>query len=273
VDWRAGIVSETLRQSPVVQRLHSVDAVARTLDEQDKMLGRGLFLPPEGSEGTVEHAEAMSKVYTKLGRPNAAADYTLKAPEGIEMDKTIQERWQNAFHGAGLSQKQVDEVMAEYWRTVEYADNVRQGQDQRSRIEGQRALDAEFGASAPMILNKARAFFQHFGAGAFGGEGGEKAAADLEEAALSDGSRLLNRPWVISALAEAFDRLGEGQFLDSVDYRPGGNTLETITQRHRELTGKKLNRTASPDELAEIQRLAEQLVRLREREGRGSRVA
>jgi hypothetical protein len=256
-------VSETLRQSPVVQRLHTVDAAAQALHEQDRMLGRALFLPPEGSEGSVEHAEAMSKVYAKLGRPNTAAEYTLQAPEGIEMDSAIQERWQNAFHGAGLSQKQVDEVMAEYWRTAEYADNVRQGQDQRSRIEGQRALDAEFGASAGQVLAKARGFFQHFGAGAFGGEGGERAAADLEDAVLSDGSRLLNRPHVIAALAEAFDRLGEGQFLESVDYRPGGNTLETITQRHRELTAKKLDRKASPEEMAELMRLATQLARMR----------
>ena len=271
LDWRAGL-PDNYRTAPLVQNHQTLEAMVKTALAQEEMIGRGLYLPRE-EPGTEAHAAAMAKIYAKLGRPNTAADYALAVPEGRDLDPEDASYFRNIFHAEGFNQKQVDAVMNGYWGMVKRAENMYQGQDQRSRIEGMRALDAEFGVNAPAILAKAKGFFQHFGAGAFGGEGGERAAADLEDAVLSDGSRLLNRPHVIAALAEAMDRLGEGQWIDTTDYRPGTNTLEALTARHRELTQKKLEGKATQDELTEVARLAQQLASARDRAQQGRRVA
>jgi hypothetical protein len=164
------------------------------------------------------------------------------------------------------------EVMAEYWRTVQYAENVRAGEDERSKIDGRRALDAEFGASAPEMLMRARAFWEHFGAGAFGGEAGQRAWEDLEVATLPDGSRLLNKPHVIAALAEAGSRLGEGEYLDSEFYRPGANTIETMQTEFEALQAKRMAGTLTPQEMDRQMVVRNALSAAREREtARGGR--
>lgn len=269
LDWRLGL-SENVRQSPVISRIHTADAAARALMEQDRMLGRALFLPAE-EEGTEAHTLGMSKVYSRLGRPETAAEYELPVPEGYDFDTAIADRWKNTLHQAGVSQTQAREIMNEYWRTVHYAEEVQAGMDQRSRLEGLKGLDAEFGAAnAPVILNQARAFMQHMGGGGFGGEGGTLAARDLENAMLPDGSRLLNKPYVVAALAEANRALNrefsEQGYVEGTDYRVGGVTPETMEQQLRELSAKKFSHEGwTAADQAKADQLSRQLAMHRQR--------
>jgi hypothetical protein len=182
-------------------------------------------------------------------------------------------RWKNAFHKAGLSQAQVAEVMNEYWRSVEYADNIRQGRRQESYQEGRNKLFAEFGANTEREIALFRHFANHFGAGAFSGEGGKMLLEQLEQATMEDGSRLINSPYLVATFAEAARRIGEADLHDSSFYQPGQDTAATMDKRHAELTAKQFDKGGlTADETREMNQLAQQLTRVRERQ-QGGRAA
>lgn len=272
LDWRSTL-PESLRSAPIIQRHQTLEAAAKSLTEQDRMLGRALFLPEDTADDATKQA-AYAKVYDKLGRPGKAEEYQLPVPDGQAMDPEIAGRWQKAFHQAGLSQSQVAEVMAEYWRTVDYAGNVVAGAEARSYEEGRRALYAEFGASTEDMIAKARGFVEHFGAGAFGGKAGTAAWEEIQQAKLPDGRMLMNSPHLVAAFAEAFTRIGEGEWHESSYYQPGQNTVDTLTTRHRELTAKRHGAGLSSEEQSELIRVAGQLAQHRDRQAaRAGRVA
>lgn len=264
LDWRASL-PENLRSAGVITQHPTLEGAAKTLVSQGEMLGRALFLPKEEA-GTDAHTAGMQKVYKTLGRPDTADAYELPTPEGHALDAAIATRWKTAFHAAGLSQGQVKEVMDEYWRTVTYADNVHAGAEARSYEEGRRALQAEFGASTDDIIEKAKGFFDHFGAGAFGGTAGQEAWQEIMDARLPDGRRLSNSPHVLAAFAEAFDRIGEGEWHDSTFYTPGQNTMETLAKRQADLTARRHSGTITADESAELTKIFGQLSAHRDRQ-------
>lgn len=279
LDWRTPL-PENLRNVDIISRHKTLEAAAQTLVEQERALGRALFLPdrrshPKDSDGYragLQKVQETLRAYDpELAPPEKADDYTWTLPEGRAIDEDLGGRWKAAFHKAGLTQGQAQEVMDEYFRTVSYAENVRAGQDERSRIEGMRDLDAEFGASTPQIMQRARSFWEHFGAGAFGGEAGAKAWEDMQAAVLPDGSRLMNKPHVIAALAEVGSRLGEGEYLDSTYYRAGANTLDSMQTRYNELQQKRMAGTLAGDEAREHTQLRDQLAAARDRAQQGGR--
>lgn len=248
-----------------------MEAAAKSLIAQDEMIGRGLFLPKEAPD-TDEYRVGMQKVYEKLGRPANPDEYVLKAPEGKTMDGEVASRWTKSFHQAGLSQAQVDEVMSEYWRTVTYAEQVREGRDAESYREGRNKLFGEFGASTEQMIAQARNFFEHMGAGAFGGKAGEAAWQQLMDAKLPDGSAIKNSPEIIAAFAEAGKRLGEGEYLDSSYYVPGQNTMELMEARHKVLQDKRFSpQGLTQEEQAELMRVNTQILNARERQTAGRR--
>lgn len=264
LDWRSSF-PENLRLDPTVQKYRTPDEAAKALVSQQEMLGRALFLP-KAEPGTEEYLSGMQKVYERLGRPETADKYEFKAPEGKTLEPEIQKRFGAAFHKAGLSQEQAAEVVAEYWRSVEYAEQVRAGQEARSYEDGRKSLYAEFGAATENVLLGAKRFFDHFGAGAFGGEAGEKAWEQIMDARLPDGSRLANSPYILAAFHEAGKRIGEGEFYDTPFYQAGLNSLDTINKREAELLDKEMKgEMLTPQERAEQQQIYQQLGRLRQR--------
>lgn len=264
LDWRSSF-PENLRLDPTVQKYRTPDEAAKALVSQQEMLGRALFLP-RAEPGTDEYLSGMQKVYERLGRPDTADKYEFTAPEGKTLEPEIQKRFGAAFHKAGLSQEQAAEVVAEYWRSVDYAAQVRAGQEARSYEEGRKALYAEFGAATENVQQGAKRFFDHFGAGAFGGEAGEKAWEQIMEARLEDGSRLANSPYILAAFHEAGKRIGEGEFYDTPFYQAGLNSLDTINKREAELLDKEMKgEVLSAQERAEQQQIYQQLSRLRQR--------
>ena len=268
LDWRSSL-PENLRGAPIIQEHHTQEAAAKTLVAQAEMIGRGIYLPKE-EPGTDAYHSAMQKVYEKLGRPGKAEEYALPVPEGRTFDAEVQSRFAKAFHAEGLSQKQVDGVMAEYWRTVEYAENVAAGREQESYQVGRNALFAEFGASTEREMALAQKFVEHFGAGAFSGEAGGKLWEQLRDARLPDGARLINSPYMVATFAEAMRRLGEGEFVDSTFYTPGQNTLQTMETRQKELTAKRhASSGLTQNEFRELMTLNTQVSAARERQSRG----
>jgi hypothetical protein len=144
---------------------------------------------------------------------------------------------------------------------------VHAGRAQESYQAGRNRLFGEFGASTERELALAERFFQHFGAGAFSGEAGDRVVAQLKEATLADGSRLINSPELVATFAEAMRRLGEGELPESTYYVPGQNTLQTMEARQKELTGKRHSPGGlSGEETAELMRLNSAIVTQRDRQ-------
>jgi hypothetical protein len=268
LDWRSGL-PDNLRSAPIIQQHHTQESAAKTLVAQAEMIGRGIYLPKE-EPGTEAHTAGMQKIYDKLGRPESADKYTWITPEGRTMDGEIQGRLAKAFYAHGLSQAQADGVMAEYWRTVSYAENIEQGREQDSFQQGRNALYAEFGANTEREMTLAQRFVEHFGAGAFSGEAGSKAWEQIRDARTADGARLINSPYLVATFAEAMRRLGEGDFIESSFYQPGQNTMQTMETRQKELTAKRhAPGGLSEPEQAELMRLNQQIVAARDRQERG----
>lgn len=280
LDWRSALPGtyqdasgkyQPLRNAPIIGRHTTIEAAAKSLIAQDEMIGRGLFLPKEAPD-TDEYRTGMQKVYDKLGRPAKPEEYTFTAPEGKNLDKDVESRWKAAFHQAGLSQAQANEVLAEYWRTVQYSEQVIAGREAESYREGRNKLFGEFGAATEQMIAQARAFFEHMGAGAFGGAAGQAAWQQLMDAKLPDGSAIKNSPEIIAAFAEAGKRLGEGEFLDSPYYQAGQSTMELMLTRHKVLQDKRFSPEGlTPDEQAEMLRINTQIVNARDRQATGRR--
>ena len=266
LDWRHGF-AETVRNDPTVQRYKSAEEAAKALISQRKMLSERIALP-KGEAGSEEYLKseqefqaALRKQLPHLAIPEKAEDYTLTAPEGQEWDEAFSADWKRSLFDAGMNQAQADKVMQAYWQLVTKANNQKAAQAEVSKVEGYKALQAEYGASTQLVQAKARTAFRHLGKGMFNGEGGEDAGAAIEQAILPDGTPLLNVPAVVGALAGIIDRLGEGEFLDSGDYVQGQSTLETYQKEFNDLQEKRMNGTITADEQVRQNRLAERLSR------------
>jgi hypothetical protein len=239
----------------VIQQFPHLEGAAKTLISQQKMLGRALFVPEQADD-----ADGWGKVYTKLGRPATAADYAVpevELPEGMGFDAEFMRGLKEVAHASGMNQKQFDQVVAFSGQTLRQGANLQGEALARSLDDGKRELAKRFGASAPRLVERAAAFFEHMS-----GPAREKFMA----------SPLANDPDVIEAFAQWFDRLGEGEFYESESYHPGTNTAETLDKRMTELTAKEFTPTGlTPQEQQEKGRVAQQLVRVRERAAAGGR--
>jgi hypothetical protein len=259
LDWRHDF-PDNLKQAGIVQQHHTREAAAKTLVSQAEMLGRSLGFLPREEPGTEAHIAGMQKIYDKLGRPDKADAYELAVPEGVQLDAEIGTRWKQAFYKAGLSQAQVAEVMGEYWRTVEYGQNQRVGQAERSFTDGRNALYGEFGGNTERMLNMANGFFDHMGAGAFNGEGGPKAIQAIQRAVDPEtGARLINDPHFVACLAEAGRRMGEGEWRESELYQAGKSQVESIQEEVNRL--QALRNAGQPHDMTRLLELRDRLQR------------
>lgn len=269
LDWRHTL-PPNLREAPIIQRMDTMEKAALALVERESMIGRGVYLPEDTADEATK-AAAWDKVYARIGRPESPDKYTITVPEMpkyMEWDADLEKEWRAEAHAAGLSQQQVDKLMAFEGRRVARLSNRLEAAEAKRALDGEKALASEFGALAPEKLSKAQGFFEHFGRGAFAGESGRKAWEALQAAGLD------NDPHVIAAFASAMDELGEGKLFTSDYYQPGANTQDTMTARWTELGRKRLDGTATASEHEEWMRLNTQLARLRqEQQTRGRRTA
>lgn len=264
LDWRTQL-PENYRNADIIKQHQSPVAAAKTLIAQAEMIGRGIFLPTEAAD-TPEYAEKMGKIYARLGRPDAAKDYTLPTIEGYTLDADTEKELRMEAHAAGLSQAQVERLIAFDARRAKAVTNRYEAMAAQSEIEGRNRLMAEFGAQTDAVMSQAQGFFTHFGAGAFGGDAGKQAWQAILEARGPDGALLKNNPYLIAAFAEAGRAIGEGEWYDSEHYQPGQNTEATLTARQKELTAKRHSPGGlTAEEWATLQNINQQLLNARER--------
>lgn len=86
------------------------DAISAYLDLEKKIGADTISVP--GDDASDEQRAAF---YKALGRPDAAADYQLAAPEGATLAPETDAWWRETAHKHGLSQKQAEGLMADYY--------------------------------------------------------------------------------------------------------------------------------------------------------------
>ncbi len=172
-----------------------------------------------------EDAEGWSAVYAKLGRPEKVDGYAIKAPQGQEWsdaDKAFHAAILPAVHAAGLSQRQLDQVVTA-WNG--YADRVVAEQDAAAVVrqqESERALRTEWGRAYDQNLDLAKRALAHYW--------DADAVQALEETGLGD------HP----GLARLFAKLGKGLEEDGLLGRgaPSGGGVLAPTEARQQIAAK-----------------------------------
>ena len=103
-DWRDSL-SDELRNDPTLQNHKDVESLAKTVVHQQKMIGNRIPLPKTDEEKT--------ELYSKLGRPEDAANYEVQVPETHQKyfrDESVDE-FKNVAHKIGLNNEQVNALM------------------------------------------------------------------------------------------------------------------------------------------------------------------
>lgn len=188
---------------------------------------------------TDDNQEAWGQVYNKLGRPETPDKYgfdSIKAPEGVELDKEIIGRFDQLFHKSGISKSQRDNILNEY---VQF--EAARSQDMAAKLEQEKtiqldALKRDWGSKFDERVELAKRAFRSFLP-----EGLDKdEVASAFEASVG--------PAVAAKLfANLADRLGEDKFHDEANNTgatPFGYTREqAVNDRNNLMAELKSDRT------------------------------
>ena len=274
LNWRSAYLPEADQRDSFFAQFNDVGALAKTAKSQAEMLGRGLFLPREDATPE-QRAEAMNKVYDRMGRPKDTASYALPEialPNEGTFDPQFVQQTKEFAYANGLNQDQYNALLRLSAQTLSDGHNLMEARKVQGEAEGKTALGKRFGGSAQRLQQEALAFWDHFGHGAFGGDEGMAAREVIEAATLPDGTRLIHNPAFVYSLSNAWQTVGEGELFESQLYQPGTSTVATMETRNLELAGKSNDGTITAAERTEWNRLAQQLVNARERDAeRGAR--
>jgi len=108
VNWLDGL-SEESKGLADVKGWESADKAIGSYRELEKFVGAApeqlLKLP------TDPDSEDWNGVYSRLGRPETSSDYKIDLPEGVEADEGFMNSAKEAFHKAGLSGQQAQNVV------------------------------------------------------------------------------------------------------------------------------------------------------------------
>jgi len=117
---KRGAIPEAFAKDQVYAAVKDLPSLMKQLGHQSKLIGKQGKGVDAWKPGEHASQEEWDIYYTALGRPAVAADYKADPPEALKelYDDTTLQPALEALHKAGLTQKQVDAVMAlEYQRT------------------------------------------------------------------------------------------------------------------------------------------------------------
>lgn len=123
----------------------------RNLESRIGVPADRLLKLPEKLEG-----DEMAAVYNRLGRPEKAEGYDLKAPENVELNDEFVSWAKGAFHAAGLNQTQAQEVLSAYLAFEGGNMETSEAQAQEQATAQEAALRKEWGNAYDQNVNAAR---------------------------------------------------------------------------------------------------------------------
>ena len=216
-NWRDALPPE-LTSDPSLQHIGSVEAMAKSYINAQKMVGADK-VPVPGNWATDED---WALVYNKLGRP--------EKPEGYELEETgeFSDWLRVAAHGAGLSDRQAQQLAAAYGEFSGAANTQTEEQIEARRSEIETEMRQEFGGQYDAKMERANALLKEF------------EAPDLTELTLSDGTSLGDNPDLIRFMVKVSDYIAEQVSEDGLAGRDSRPTLSDgdLQNRVSELTAK-----------------------------------
>lgn len=159
--WRDSLPDD-IRESDALKDVADVGSLAQQFIDQGKFLGNSIRVPGEDATDDArtefraklmdkntglmevpdfENEEAMNAVYDTLGRPKEAKDYDKPEIEGVQIDDSRFNRITQAAHKAGISKRQLKDVMSE----IMAADGEIVKETQTRRDEGVKQLRDDWG--------------------------------------------------------------------------------------------------------------------------------
>jgi len=156
LDWKSSLPDD-LKNDPTLSNFKDIESLAKTVVHQQKQMGSRIPIPKDEA--------GFNELYTKLGRPEAASDYELKTPEG--MDAYFNENALNQFrevaHKIGLNQKQVNALLDYQAGVINYELENQPATLSAQKEESEAYLKKEWGADYNKQIKAAQRALQVYG--------------------------------------------------------------------------------------------------------------
>jgi hypothetical protein len=250
--WLEALVPEDFRALGVYKTITDLPTAFKQLGNLEKLKGKqGKGLIPPSDDATPTERELF---YNALGRPPKPEDYKIEIPKELAefYDDGVIKETREALHAAGLTQKQVDAVMAlDAKRLVAGAKQV-QEEALAEKADAETALKAKWGAAYPERLHIANRMIS------------ENVADESEK------ERLLavigNDPYVADFLANIGKKFMEGTVIATEETGAGQMTPAEAKLKMQELIAERAAdremRMNNPAKYARLNREIERLARL-----------
>ncbi len=160
--WKEALIPEDFRGRKVYETVSDMKGLMRQLGHQAATIGRqgkGVFKPSDDATET-----EVDLFYEALGRPKTAEEYAFEVPEGLEAhyDAAVLADAKTAMHKAGLTQAQVDVIMALDVKRLESSLKQREEAEQVAAKACEDALVQQWGADYPRRLHLANRIIAEF---------------------------------------------------------------------------------------------------------------
>ena len=144
--WKAAI-PEDFRGRKVWDTVHTLPDLLKQLGNKDVLIsrqGKGVMVPTDTATQTEK-----DMFYEALGRPKTPSDYKVEVPKGLEAyyDQPLMTQAKETLHKAGLTQKQVDVVLALDANRLVAGQKEQAEAQETAKREAEDALRAEWGTA------------------------------------------------------------------------------------------------------------------------------
>jgi len=220
--WR-DLIPEDFRGRQVFDTVGNLGDVFKQLGNKDVLIsrqGKGVMVPPKNATPTER-----DMFFDAIGRPKTAADYKVELPKGMEeyYDVPFLEEAKMDLHKAGLTQEQVDIVMAvDQKRLVKGLEQLK-AQEEAASKEAETALRTRWGPAYDERLHIANRMIA------------ENVANEEEKAELL--SLIGNKVRIADFLATIGKKFMEGKLIT------GGVQSTQMTPQEHETRGRELMET------------------------------
>ena len=191
--WKEAL-PEDVREDPSMEAIQTVDNLAKSYVNAQKMIGADKIIVPN------KYAEAneWQDVFTKLGLPESVDKYEISAKE--EVDQEFFDKFKQTAHTAGILPNQAQQLFDWYNEASAEMVQTHQTQADASEKQARDSLKGEWGSAYDSKLKAAQAAVTHYG--------DEKLTAFLDETGLG------NNPNLIRTFSRMGESLSEDSFKD-----------------------------------------------------------
>lgn len=223
--WQSTLADEGLRAHPGLAKFPSVDLLAKSYVELDKLRNERGGVKPLTAESSPEDVAAYRAA---MGIPEAPEKYELgelSFPEAATPTQENLGQWMKTFHDLHLSQSQVQGIMQAFaLDTSTKWTQIHEAQEAQSRETG-KELAKRYGAAAPQMAQLAHEYVKR----RWGDEGLQ--ALDFQP---GQPTAVGNNPLMLEILIESAKLTGHDQFIVS---NSGGGLMskEAAQARYNEV--------------------------------------